>query len=88
MTSELPREFGYRAASQTGNALWWRLSQSPPGRQLAIDGTLVFTIVTWDPGDVASNTTHVSPDGTRVTYIRAGVQESWSYTRQTGWQQT
>lgn len=62
------------------------LEQTPTGNNL-LQGYDVRTVVDWDPNLAAANLTQRFPDGSEVIYIRAGVQERWSYTRATGWQQ-
>jgi len=64
-----------------------RMSASPTGRQLAVDGNLVVEIVDFDPNDASADITQIRPDGSEVLYIRSGTQERWSFTRETGWQQ-
>lgn len=60
-----------------------RLNASPAGRQLAIDGNFLFSVVTNDP----ATSVEIPPDGTPVLYNRSGTLELWVFTRETGWQQ-
>jgi len=62
------------------------LEQTPTGNNL-LQGYDVRSIVSWDPNLANSDATQRYPDGAEVKYIRAGVQETWGFTRATGWQQ-
>ena len=64
-------------------ALRWRLSQSPTGRQLAIDGSFILPLEDDDPG----TSDKIPADGTIVMYDDSGTLELWGFTRATGWQQ-
>lgn len=64
------------------------MSQSPTGRQLALDGSLVLSFLNFDPSDPSANTTQIYPNGGAGLYIRAGVTELWTFTREDGWQLT
>jgi hypothetical protein len=79
---------GYRDTSgMPADDLRGRMSMSPSGRQIATDGNFVFPIVPFDPATARSNATEIYPDGSPVIYVRAGVQEMWTFTRATGWEQ-
>ena len=79
------RNIGFRDVNESPvkENLSWSMRQSPEGRQLSIDGSLVFAVVDDDP----ATTTNIPGNGRPVFYIRAGVLELWGYTRDTGWLQ-
>jgi hypothetical protein len=69
------------ARESTEGLLARQMSQSPTGRQLALDGSLILSVYTDDPGDGL-----LSPsDGTAVVWNNAGVLTLCVYTRSTGW---
>ena len=81
----MPSEgLGYRDIS-TNPVSQWAMRQGPTGMQITIDGGLVAPIVNFDPNTSRSQATQIWANGSEVLYIRAGVQERWSFTRATGW---
>lgn len=73
---------GYRSVPDVSDDLRGRMAMSPPGRQLALDGSFVLSGFTQDPANVLLS----PPDNTLVLWDNAGTLTLASFTRSTGWQ--
>lgn len=73
-------EFGFRNATQNSDSLRWRLMQFPTGRQMAMDGTLVYGIY---PTVAALPMT--APNGTHATVTDDVTIKDYVFTRALGW---
>lgn len=76
-------QIGFQDTSQVpGDDLRYRMSMSPTGRQIVLDGSFVLALYTDDPADAIIS----PPDGTCVLWSNAGTLTLASFTRATGWQ--
>lgn len=76
----MAEDFGYKSANQSADSLRWRLMQFPTGRQMAMDGTLVYGIY---PTVAALPMT--APDGTHATVTDDVTIADYRFTRALGW---